>query len=235
MSKKTTQNCKYCSIEFQCYPSEKRIFCGNSCSSKHLYKKTKRIEYECVICKKNVVIRESLARASNQKTQTCGFECYKKYIKKNPLFCAWCKKEFIPRDHRTKTCSRECCTKYCTENGIRKKRGYWYENGYKILYKPNGGQIREHVYVIEQKYGRKLQKNEVVHHLNNIRDDNRPENLVIMKRGEHSIFHRKYEKECISICQELDRCFTLGTAIDLEKLKIQLKKALYPIEINVVK
>ena len=38
---------------------------------------------------------------------------------------------------------------------------------------------------MEQMLGRKLQKDELVHHRNGIRDDNRPENLEAMPNGNH--------------------------------------------------
>ncbi len=53
----------------------------------------------------------------------------------------------------------------------------------------------EHRVVVERHIGRKLRKQEVIHHLNGIKTDNRIENLRIMSPSEHSKLHRKQEKE----------------------------------------
>lgn len=46
---------------------------------------------------------------------------------------------------------------------------------------------------MEDYIGRKLNKDEVVHHINEDKLDNRIENLQLMTRGEHSKLHRELE------------------------------------------
>ena len=71
--------------------------------------------------------------------------------------------------------------------GGRRTAGH---SGYVCIYAPdhpraNGGAVFEHILVAEKKLGRPLRKGEVVHHINHVRDDNRPENLEVVKRGQH--------------------------------------------------
>jgi hypothetical protein len=53
----------------------------------------------------------------------------------------------------------------------------------------NRGWVLEHVVVAEQKIGRAVLPNEIVHHINDIKDDNRPKNLDVMTNEEHSRLH----------------------------------------------
>lgn len=68
-------------------------------------------------------------------------------------------------------------------------------HGYILLYMPDHpnatklGYIREHIYFMEQKLGRYLVENEVVHHINGIKDDNRIENLLLISPNKHTVLH----------------------------------------------
>lgn len=68
--------------------------------------------------------------------------------------------------------------------------------GYVFVYSPNHPRAKanrryvfEHILIIEEKLGRYLKKNEVVHHINGIKDDNRIENLIILLKNKHRALH----------------------------------------------
>lgn len=88
--------------------------------------------------------------------------------------------------------------KYGKEHWNWKGGRYKSERGYILIIAPNHpnktkqGYIRQHRLIVEQIIGRYLNKIEVVHHINGILDDNRPENLYLFNsHSEHEKFHKK--------------------------------------------
>lgn len=75
-------------------------------------------------------------------------------------------------------------------------------NPYKYVVRPDNGKIDvEHRVIMEKHLNRKLDTNEVVHHLNGNHKDNRIENLVVMSRSEHGKLHAKKTKYVTLTCQ----------------------------------
>jgi hypothetical protein len=63
-------------------------------------------------------------------------------------------------------------------------------DGYHIIGR-NSRRLRTHILVAESVLGRKLRHGEVVHHLNEDRSDNRPENLLICTHAYHMVIHQR--------------------------------------------
>jgi hypothetical protein len=88
------------------------------------------------------------------------------------------------------------CSKPCKYAAMRLNGpGYEYrrQDGYIQVYypthpdAPKSGWMLKHRVVAEAKYGRRLARAEHVHHLNGIKDDNRPENLEVLGAGAHAL------------------------------------------------
>jgi len=85
---------------------------------------------------------------------------------------------------------------YSPNTEFKKGTGRIKANGYILCFSPNhpftnnNGYVLEHRLVAEKCLGRLLLKEEVVHHINGIKDDNRPENLYLFEtNGKHTSFH----------------------------------------------
>lgn len=102
---------------------------------------------------------------------------------------------------KANSCSHACYAK------VREKRGAYKDcviiSGYRYIYSPDHPNATHHNYmaehrlIAEQKIGRYLNDDEVVHHINLNKLDNRPGNLMILSNSEHSKIH----SSIIPICK----------------------------------
>lgn len=111
-------------------------------------------------------------------------------------------KQKISQYHKGKVLSNETRAKMSKSKfvggvGYKKLR----KDGYVEIHFPEhpsaskNGVILEHHLVMECVLGRRLRKDEVVHHINHNRSDNRVENLVVMTNSEHAFLHQEERRK----------------------------------------
>lgn len=197
--------CVECGGEFTKSPSNskkywaKKRFCSIKCFGLSLVKEKK--EEICSGCGKNFFIPES------KLNKTGKYYCSKKCIE----FGGW----NIGRHHteETKKIIREKRAlqvipkesyikrgiKLSGENHHNWKGGRMMAEGYVLVMDkdhPNrskAGYVREHRLVAEKALGRYLAKTEVIHHINEVKNDNRIENLYLFSRlADHKNYHQLF-------------------------------------------
>lgn len=160
---------------------------GQYISSKHPSWKGGPVRKICPICKKSFYVypyRKDTAKY-------CSWKCLPQHFKKNhPAPKTAFKKGRLGPNKGKKLPQFSGKNHPNWKGGIYKTGGYIYIKMPKHPFVNKTGYVAEHRLVAEKALGRYLMPKECVHHINKIKDDNRPENLYVFKnKGLHTAFH----------------------------------------------
>jgi len=159
--------------------------------------KSEKVPTVCSTCGFSFSKRKDRVRSPD----FCNLKCRKEFNWQSWLrACAGCGSTFKSRHSvspkgETQFCSVKCFRHASKgENNPCWKGGRFVNHlGYVIL-NIDGKQIPEHRYLMAKHIGRSLRKGEVVHHKNEIKHDNRIENLELMTVAEHMRLHSSGRK-----------------------------------------
>lgn len=145
-------------------------------------------KYICIQCGKEFESR------ADMKCKYCSYECYHNAIrtgrKTYSRICQHCGKPYQGRTETSKYCSAKCQNlARIGKNHPLYKCGYSMDDGYRKVLSGKGGYVKEHRRKVEEVIGRKLDSEEIIHHINGDRADNRIDNLTILTRSEHLLIH----------------------------------------------
>lgn len=109
--------------------------------------------------------------------------------------CITCGKIYIVQKYRsskTKYCSRSCLAK----THLKKFSEFWFKPSNQAAHKYkqimiNGKPMREHRWIMQNHLGRKLSKDEHVHHIDGNGMNNEISNLIVLSNANHQKLHRK--------------------------------------------
>lgn len=177
---------------------------------------SRKINCVCAECGVGYRKRKDRVRSPDFCSQSCRSAATRR---KRTVECPNCGALFVARSTQTEGgrapyCSQSCASSHVprtekwNRNIANAQRGRRVLNGedhpsykgglsrtsdgyIKISAGANAGRM-QHTVLMEEKIGRRIKPNEVVHHRNHIKSDNRLENLQLMTRAEHLRHHRKY-------------------------------------------
>lgn len=172
----------------------------------------------CDFCGKEM--ERSPWSVKHYKNVFCSKQCCSDFMRRGKIIeCTWCGKPIYRSPSIihpiANFCSNSCRRKWLGERDRTVINVKGHNLGHKaehfsVLNKMRNPQekiadnpvyVNSRLYrlIAEAKIGRKLNKGEVVHHINGVRTDNRPENLQVMTCNEHSRLHMEIAKNRLAV------------------------------------
>jgi hypothetical protein len=165
MQRRVTKICPICERQFSRKPHKNNLTCSKRCASYFLRGG-----------------REQWKKDQQKKCPNCG--------KFYEAASGWRKEKMF--------CSRPCLQEHYRINGgpravpigtrFLEEDGYWSVKVTMKSWRP------EHIVIVEKALGEKLKPDEIVHHRNGDKGDNRIDNLQVMTRVEHAKIHAEAER-----------------------------------------
>jgi hypothetical protein len=150
---------------------------------------------------------EPITRAALKRSKKVPEYCSRACLRAAPHYyktCCECGKKF--RRAGSRVGKRIFCSQSCFHKANGGANNYHWGGGrsvgtagYVNISLGNGRMRREHILIAERVLGRRLKKNEVVHHINGDKTDNAHDNLLICTNGYHRWLHHRmselYQRE----------------------------------------
>lgn len=187
-----TTNCLRCGREFQAAKDHGKWpkFCGLECRN---FGAPQPSWKECPTCGGNFLATRSSHETDDGLRIYCSFKCSKEGLKRGHMrACICCGKEFYMNPAKARRSKEEnCCSAECNNQFYKEERSPGWKGGRfldvnsgttRVRLKREGfvcPYIGEHRVVASRSIGRMLEPYEPIMHINNVKTDNRPENLFI--------------------------------------------------------
>lgn len=200
-----------------------RVFCDMTCRGRLGVKPRTGADQPCEQCGTPFYVQ-----LSSPARRFCSRECNAAWQARNQVTrqCDYCGDSYTLRPSqahayrkldRARFCTRRCMGLAAIKRPLDRmhngKPAMLDDHGYVFVWEPDysgltrKGWVAEHRLVAEQMIGRPLTSDDEVHHINRLRDDNRPENLEVLDGLTHSIISRGQRQSDIDLLAEYIRRF----------------------------